>query len=531
MPIAIPSALAPLRYPVYRALWTGAFAGYLAIWMQSVGAAWLMTTMTSSTLVVALVQTATSLPAFLFGLPGGVLADLVDRRRYLLIVQLTMLAAAITLALLTLSGLIAPWSLLALTAVFGVCFALQSPAWHTTQAEAVPLASLPAALALGAVSYNAARAIGPALAGGIATTAGPAAMFGATAVCFAVGIVVLLRWTYVRKAADFPPERLLSGLSSALRYTRHSNVMRMQMLRTVVFVSGAGALWALLPVLARDQLQLGAGGYGVLFGMLGGGAVLGAFLQPALQKRFELNVIVTAAVIVYGAAMTIAAYVGHVVLICLALVPAGAAWMMVGNTNLAAMQTAIPSWVRARAMAMYMLVFQGAMALGAVVWGGVAEQIGVPHSLAAAAVTMLAGLAIIRRNPVRFGSEAETTPSSNDFAPWDFLEPRDEKGPIAVEIEYRIDPPAKEAFLRAIHEVGRARRRDGSRFWRLYRDLSDPRKYVERFIVESWTDYLRQRSRATVADRMAEERARAFHVGDGAPVMSHYIAESFPGAG
>jgi MFS family permease len=306
--------------------------------------------------------------------------------------------------------------------------------------------------------------------------------------------------------------------------------MRMQMLRTVVFVSAAGGLWALLPVLARDQLKLGAGGFGVLFGMLGGGAILGAFLLPALQKRIEMNVVVSVSVLVYAAAMLVAAYVGQVVLVCLALVPAGAAWMMVGNINLAAMQTAIPSWIRARAMAVYLLTFQGAMALGAAVWGGVAEQVGVPGSLAAAAATMIAGLAVIRRNPVRFGSEAEVTPSSSDYAQWNFKEPPAEEGPIAVEMEYRIAPATKEAFLRAIHAVGRARRRDGSRFWRLYRDLSDPGKYVERVIVDSWTEYLRQRSRATVADRMAEERASAFHVGPCAPAPSHYIAESFADA-
>ncbi|NMF88638.1 MFS transporter [Aromatoleum petrolei] len=521
------SALAPLRFPLYRALWIGAFAGHLAIWMQSVGAAWLMATMTSSTLVVALVQTATSLPAFFFGLPGGVIADLVDRRRYLLGVQLTMLASAVALAALTLSGLIAPWSLLALTALLGACFALQIPAWHTTQAESVPLRTLPAALVLGAVSYNAARAVGPALAGGIAMGVGPAAVFAAAGVCLCVGVVVIFRWRYVRHVGDLPPERLLRGLRSAIRYTAHSQVMRMQMLRTAAFVSAGGGLWALLPVLARDQLNIGAGGYGVLFGSLGGGAILGAFLLPSLQKRIEVNALVTGAVVLYSAATLVAAYVPLAPVVCLALVPAGAAWMMVGNINLAAMQTAIPAWIRARAIAVYMLTFQGAMALSGGIWGGAAEYLGVSGSLAVAAVTMTAGLVILRRNPVRFGSEAEVTPSSHDFPQRDFRAPPAEEGPVAVQIEYQIDPTAKDEFFRAIHTVGRARRRDGSRFWRLYRDLSNPTKYVERFIVESWTEYLRQQSRATVADRLAEEHARSFHTGERSPLTSHYVAESF----
>jgi MFS family permease len=413
--------------------------------------------------------------------------------------------------------------------MFGACFALQSPAWHTTQAEAVPLKTLPAALALGSVSYNAARAVGPALAGGIAMGAGPAAVFAAAGACFCVGVTVIFRWRFVRKAGNFPPERLWNGLRGAIRYTRHSKVMRMQMLRTIVFVASAGGLWALLPVLARDQLRIGAGGYGVLFGSLGGGAILGAFLLPSIQRRFEMNAVVTVSVIVYGVAMLLAAYVHHVVLLCLALVPAGAAWMMVGNINLAAMQTAIPSWIRARAMAVYLLTFQGAMALSGAVWGGVAEYMGVPVSLAIAAATMAGGLAIMRRTPVRFGSEADVTPSSLDFAQWDFKEPPPEQGSVAVQIEYQIDPATKDAFLRAVHAVGAARCRDGSRFWRLYRDLSDPAKYVERFIVDSWTEYLRQQSRATIADRLVEERVRAFHVGERSPLTSHYIAESFPG--
>lgn len=486
-----------------------------------------MATMTTSTLVVALVQTATSLPAFLFGLPGGVLADLLDRRRYLLTVQLTMVAAAAGLSMLTLSGLIAPWSLLALTATFGICFALQTPAWHTTQAEAVPLPMIPAALALGAVSYNAARAIGPTLAGGIAMSAGPGLVFAASAACFCVGVAVIVRWKYVRKVGNLPPERLLSGLRGAIRYARHSAMMRIQMLRTIVFVSSAGGLWALLPVLARDQLGIGAGGYGILLGSLGGGAVLGAFLLPWLRKRIEMNSLVTAAVIIYGATMLLAAYVHQTLVLCVALLPAGAAWMIVGNINLAAMQTAIPPWIRARAMAVYLLAFQGSMALGGAVWGLVAEYLGVPGALTVATATMISGLAIIRRNPVHLGSEAEVTPSFHDFTQWDFNEPMHEEGPVAVQIEYQINPATKSEFVRAVHLVGQARRRNGVEFWRLYRDVADPAKYVERFIVDSWSEYLRQQSRTTVADRLAEERAGAFHVGEHSPLISHYIAESF----
>jgi MFS family permease len=522
------SSWAPFKHPVFRSLWLGALAMNLATLMQNAGAAWLMVSLTSSPLLVGLMQTASSLPGFVFSLAGGVLADLVNRRRLLLATQLWLLFGALLLGILSFGHWITPWSLLAVTAALAIGSALQTPAWHTSQAESVPRCELPAALALSTTSYNAARTVGPALAGLLVAIAGVSAVFAASAAGFVAALVLLVRWRHSATRSHLPSERLLAGVRSALRYVRHSAAVREQLLRSALFVAAASGLWALLPLVARDQLHSGAGGYGLLLGSLGAGAIVGALSMHTLRVRVGLNGAANLCVLVYSAAVLTASFCTNRFIVMLLLFLAGGSWMIVGNTNLSAVQTAIPSWVRARVMAVYLLTFQGAMAAGGVVWGSVATAEGIRTSLCLSAASVLFILIVLRRLPARIGDESEMTLSNAADAPSLAHAADPEEGPVAVEISYHVRLGAREEFIRATHTLGRSRRRDGANVWRLYRDLSDPNRYVERFLVDSWSEYLRHRARATVADHELQVRIASMLIEGAPPKMEHFIAEAAP---
>ncbi|MDB6052118.1 MAG: putative major facilitator superfamily transporter [Pseudomonas sp.] len=517
------SLWAPLRFAPFRALWLGALAMNLAIWMQNVGAAWLMVSLTTSPLLVALVQTAISLPAFFFGLPGGVFADIFNRRRYLLLTQLGMLFTAAVLITCSALGLVSPWLLLGLTFCFGIGFALQGPAWYTTQAESVPRALMPSALALSSLSYSSARAVGPALAGSVVAVSGVISVFVICGVLLLGSLVVVMRMTAPERDNSLAPETLWAGLRGTIRYVRHSEVMRVQCLRTLTFVGAASGVWALLPVIASESG--GAGSYGVLLGSLGVGTMLGAFLMPVLRARMSLNLMLGLAALLYAANCLIVGLVPNTSVRCVALFMAGIGWLAVGTTNLVAIQSSVPPWIRARAVAIYMLVFQGALAIGGALWGAVASHIGSRQALVIASVGVALSMLVMWRYPARLGDDAEVTPSDIGLPAVSFPELNFREGPVAVQIAYEIRQEAREEFLRQIGGVGIQRRRDGASFWRIYRELNHPDCYLERFIVDSWTDYLRHQRRTTLADQLAESKVRALHCGDNPPVVSHFIGE------
>jgi MFS family permease len=511
--------------PDFRQLWTAGLAVNLALWMQAVGASWLMLSLAPSPLMVALIQTAQSLPAFLFGLPAGVLADLVNRKALILWSYAGLVVAAVIACVATWHGDMTAGLLLAVTAAIGAGFAIQAPAVHTSLAESVPRELLFAALALSAVSFNVARALGPALAGAVVSAGGVMAVFGLCALLLAFAFTTALRWRHRAQARDLPPERILVGVRGALQYARHSPVMQSQLVRTLMFVGAASGLWALLPIVARNRLGLGADGYGLLLGCLGVGAVTGAVVAVRLSRRWSLNAVGIASALVYAAGVAVVCVTLDTALVCIALVCAGAGWAVVGNVNLTALQTAIPPWVRARAMALYMLVFQGSMAAGGVLWGSVATHRSLEVALLASVLALAATALLMRGLPARIGEEAEATPSQLTEIPALGVAPDEQDGPVAVQVNYVIRATDRQEFLTVMQALGRSRKRDGALFWRIYRDLHQPHRYVERFVIRSWTDYLRQRSRMTEADRRVERRARGLHVGPAEPEMQLMLAE------
>ena len=496
----------PLRHGRFRLFYVGSIASALGYTMQATVAAWLMATLTPSALMVALVQTASTAPSLLFGLLAGALADIVDRRRVVLMTQALLFAATVSLGIATLIGWIGPLTLLALTFLIGAGFTFYMPAQQASVNDLVSRQDLPRAVALSAVAFNLARAVGPALAGAIAAWIGTGSASIASACFFVVTIVAVRGWKKTTPALPGVPERLLAGVWSGLRYARHSPLMRALIIRNLSFSVCASALWALLPVIARDQLSLGAGGFGLLSAGFGTGAVIGAMTIPRQIQRLSLNSVVSSSILLWVAATVLIASTGTTAVALVGMFGAGAAWVGVLASLSAGTQSAAPAWVRARAVAMNLVAVQASLALGSAVWGSLASLSGINIALFASAGTMLLLLILNRRVRVRLGNDADVMPGAQLPDLGLAVPPLPDDGPVLIQVEYRIAPENVTEFLRAIHAIERTRRRNGADDWRVFRDIAEQDCFVERYIISSWAEYVRQRSRMTVSDRQLQER-------------------------
>ncbi|MEO7337432.1 MAG: MFS transporter [Caldimonas sp.] len=521
-----PSIWSTLRHRPFRALFQSGGVYFVGNAMQVMAAAWMMVELTGSDFLAAAVQTAVFLPMFLLSLPAGVLADITDRRRLILAALVTQAASSALLAVLLFAGWAGPGTLMFFIFIAGCCTALLSPAYNSTIADTVPRDELPPAITVVGIAYNAARAVGPALAGLVFTVG------GAWNFVLCVASTLLMAHTIRRwpppphPPSRLPAERLWGGMLSALRFARHSHAVLSQLVRTVAYSGSGSALWALLPIIGQRQLGLGAAGVGLLMGCLGAGAVGAGLVIGNVRARLGLEALVRGGCIAYAAAMLVAAFVPWPIAVYLALMVAGAAWMSVMSTFNTATQTSAPPWVRARAVAMHVLCALGSFALGSAIWGALSGLFGLTTALCLAAALMASGTFLARWFPLRMGEASDVTQVVTmweDFAIAD--EPAPEAGPVAVEIAYRIRAEDAAAFLEAASHLRAPRRRDGATFWRLYRDLAEPARYVERFIVTSWADYLHQRARATVTDQVLDARVRSYLLPGEMVTMQHYIAE------
>ena len=520
------SLWSPLRIPAFRGLWASSAIYFIGNAMQAMAAAWLMVELTGSSFLAALVQTAVFLPMFLLSLPSGVLADTTDRRRLILSALAVQAATVVVLALLLLAGQAGPGMLLFFTFVAGCCTALFSPAWNSTVADTVPREDMPQAITAMSIAWNTARALGPALAGVVFAAWGAGWVFALAVASSLVMMQAIRMWPpRPHPQSRLPAERLWGGTLSGLRFARHSKIVLAQLLRTMAYSASGSALWALLPVIGQRQLGLGAAGFGLLMACLGTGAVAAGLVLGKVRAKMGLEALVSTGCIVFALVMAVAALVHIPIVVYASLVLGGAAWMAVMSTFNTATQTSAPPWVRSRAAALHTLSALGSFAIGSAFWGAVSAVAGLTVALCAAAVSMAAGLLLARPFPLRMGEQLEVTPGT----PWEELfivaEPNPEDGPVAVEIAYRIRESESQAFLDAATQLRAHRRRDGATFWRIYRDLADSSRFVERFIVTSWADYLHQRARATVADHELELQVRAFVVAGEPVTMQHYIAE------
>ncbi|HEX8502187.1 MAG TPA: MFS transporter [Pyrinomonadaceae bacterium] len=520
------STWSPLRLPLFRALWLAAVASNVGTWMHNVGAEWLMTTLAPTPFVVALMQTAETAPTFLLALPAGALADIVDRRRLLLFSQAWMLCAAVALAVATLAGLANPTALLLLTFALGLGAAMNAPAWQAIVPELVPREELAAAVSVNSVAFNIARAVGPALGGLVVAAAGPWAVFLLNSLSFVGVILVIYRWRRESAESISPTERVAGAMRAGLRYARHAPELRNVMARTGVFALCASALWALLPLVARAELGLGAFEYGVLLGCLGAGAVAGVFALAWARRVVSVNLLVVLGTIVFAGATAALGYFKAYPLLCAAMLCGGVAWMTTMSSLNVSVQTVVPEWVRARALALYLLFFFGSLAAGSAAWGAAAERAGLQATLLAAAAAMLVGLAATPLFPLRGGEGLDLNPSLHWSEPTFVHEPPPDDGPVLVTVEYLIDPERSYEFSRVMRQSKRIARRDGATRWGLFADTARPGRYLETFLVESWAEHMRQHARVTNEDRAVHELIRSFHVGDAPPVVTHLVAEN-----
>ncbi|MES2972535.1 MAG: MFS transporter [Pseudomonadota bacterium] len=516
----------PLRLPAFRGLWAGSAVYFTGNAMQVMAASWLMVELTGSSFLAALVQTAVFFPMFLLALPAGVLADTMDRRRLISTALGVQVGVVSLLALLAMLGWAGPATLLIFTFAAGCCTALLSPAWNTSVADAVPREDMAQAITAMSIAWNSARALGPSIAGFIFAWLGAGWVFAVTVASALAMMQAVRRWPPAPHAkSPLPAERLWSGTVAGLRYARHSPVILAQLVRTVAYSGAGSALWALLPAIAAQQLKLGATGFGFLMGCLGTGAVAAGLVLGRLRARLGLERLVALGCLVFAAVMVISAFVRTPAVVFAALAIGGAAWMAVMATFNTATQSSAPPWVRSRAVALHTVSALGSFAIGSAFWGAVSGFAGLPTALSLAALAMAAGIFLAGQFPLRMGDAQEVTP----VALWEDIfikeQPLPDDGPISVEVSYRIRTGEADEFLHAVSQLRASRRRDGATLWRVYRDLGDPTRYVERFIVASWADYLHQRARATLADREVEARVHEFLREGESVTMQHYIAE------
>ncbi len=520
------ATLAPFRSRVFLMIWSASLASNFGSLIQAVGASWLMTSLAPSPDMVAMVQASSTLPIMLLSLLAGAVADIWDRRLILLIAQCSLFAVSATLAVATYLGMVTPWTLLALTFLVGCGMALYAPAWQSSVGEQVPRSDLPAAVALNALSFNVARTVGPAVGGTIVALAGPAAAFLVTSLSYVPLITALAFWRRPKPQSFLPPESIGSAMAAGLRYAYLSPAIRTVLVRSTAFAICGSSLWALMPLIARDLIGGGALTYGVLFATFGLGAVAGALANTQLRQRYRHEHLVQAASIAFGLTTLIAALSSWPVLSIGVLFIGGAAWVLTLSTLNITVQINSPRWVVGRAMATYQMVTFGGMAVGSWFWGQVAAGYGLVTSLVISGLAMAASALLGYRLPLPQAEAVNLDPFRN----WQDLQQqigrvRDD-GPVVVTIEYRIAPQDQQAFMRAMREVRRIRRRDGARRWTLLQDIGDPEIWIERFHSPTWIEHLRRRHRFTVADREIERQALAFHRGDQPPKIRHLLERS-----
>jgi MFS family permease len=526
-----PAALIPLRNATFRGLWLANVVAWLGTWLQNTGAGWLMTSLAPEPLIVAMVQAATIMPVFLLALPGGALADIVDRRVFLIGVQFWTILVAVALATLTVLHAMTAFWLLALTFGIGIGSALTAPAWSAIVPELVPREDLVQAIALNGIGYNLTRAVGPALAGFLILLGGSSLAFSLYAVSIVAVLGTLFTWHRGRRFTGLPREHLLSAMRAGIRYVRNTPAVQYAMVRTIAYSIPAAAPWALLPLLVREHLGLGPGMYGVILGMMGIGGVTSGMLLPMVRGHIDRGTTVIACTLFSCTGILLLGLSRHWLPAALGMLLFGVGWTSAYATIQAAAQLVCPPWVRARSLAIYQLAQNGALTAGSFGWGILGGYIGLADTLLVAAGIGLA-LGFIVRN---YSIDLSLGRTERDFtepvlptpeAPAAELVPllRRARGRVMETVHYRVEQPQRPAFLAAMAEVRKVRGRAGALFWQLYEDVAHPEGWMEVWSMESWTDHLREVTRLSEEDRAVLARAGVFQCGGEGPRPARYIA-------
>jgi MFS family permease len=521
-----PSTWDALRLPVFRMLWLAWFASNLSMWMNDVAAAWVMTTLTTSPVLVALVQSASTLPVFLLGLPSGALADIVNRRHLLIATQFWVATMAIVLCVVLFADLMTAPLLLVLTFANGIGLAMRWPVYSAIVPQLVSRADLQSAIALNGVAMNSSRVIGPVVAGVVIAAFGSQYVFLLNAVLSLTAGAVILRWRSEQKVSVLPGERFVGAMRVGFQYVAQSNSIRSVLLRVAVFFLQSTALLALLPLVAKHMPTGGAWAYTTLLASLGLGAVLAALWLPRLRVLMTRDRLMLYGTVIQAIAMVCVGFSPNPWAAVPFMMIAGAAWISVVNTLTVSSQLALPDWVRARGMAIYMMTMMGAASLSAAVWGQVAAHLEVQWTFVAAALTGVVVLFLTRRFILTREEDVDLTPARILTEPVAAFPIEHAKGPVMVTIEYQVDPARATEFMEVMLETRRERLRKGALSWGLFHDISEPARYLEYYLDDSWADHLRRFERFTAPDAELRERRQTFHVGSEAPRVSRYVAES-----
>jgi MFS family permease/quinol monooxygenase YgiN len=527
----IPQALKPLEGPVFRGLWLAWLAANMTMWMNDVAAAWVMTTLTDSPVLVALVQTAATLPVFLLGLPSGALADILDRRRYYAGTQLWVSLVAMVLAVCSLTDMLTAPLLLALTFANGIGLAMRWPVFAAIIPQVVSRSDLPAALALNGISMNLSRVVGPMVAGFLISSLSVTAVFVLNALLAVWAFWMILRWRSQAHAAALPGERFIGAMRTGLVFAQQSPRLKASMALVFLFFFQCSALVALLPLVARQLDGGGPGTFTIMLACLGGGAIVAAMNFPRWRARFSSDQFVRWGIVAHAALSALIVLL-HEVWMALPLVAlAGVAWISTVNVFVVAAQKALPDWVRARGMSVYQMALMGGSALGALVWGQVAGLTSVSTAvLCASAFGLVVRLFILHRFPLNAGNDPDYSPAQVGELPETHVPVSDDAGPVMVTIEYQIDPQRAPDFAEVMQRTRRARLRQGALSWGLFRDTSVPGRYVEYFVDENWLEHHRRLARFSAFDAGLREERLAFHIGSEAPLLRRYVAESLDGS-
>lgn len=517
------SLWSPLSISTFRWLWLATLVSNIGGWMHDAGAGWLITELTDSAVIVALMQTATSLPAFFILLPSGALSDIFDRRLYLMIANIGRALVALILAVLTLTGLIEAWSLLGLTLLLGTGMAMVMPTWQSIIPETVPRNQLQNAIGLNTLGMNMSRVIGALIAGEILRRTGSGVVFACNALSFIFIITVLWRWKRVPEPSPLPPERLVPAISTGLRYAWHSPALRAVIYRSMGFYFFSSVMWALLPLIARVLLEGDSTTFSNLYAAISTGAIASGFMQPRLRKLMNTDQLLTTAAIVFGIGMTLTALVPSHALALLTLAVCGAAWITVMTCSQMSAQMALPHWVRSRGIAIFQMFFMGSLAIGPVVWGSLTEFTTLRTAMLTAAAGVVIATLFTRRWPVSGNDQIDHTPSQHWQKPQLQIAVEADQGPVMINVRYQVDAAQQAEFLREVQLLGKARRRDGATFWHVFEDAQKPGNFVETYVVNSWLDHLRQHERITKQDAQIQNRIKNLVVAGTEPVVNHYV--------
>jgi MFS family permease len=518
-----PSAWAPFRIATFRMLWIVWATANVCLWMNDVAAAWMMTSLTSSPVLIAMVQTASSLPVFLLGIPSGALADILDRRRYFMATQFWVAANAAVVFAVSISGHITAPILLILVFTNGIGLAMRWPVFAAIIPEVVPRHHLQAALALNGVAMNASRVVGPLVAGAIIAAAGSEYVFALNFILSVAAGVALSLWKRDSAPSVLPGERFIGAMRLGWQYVRESRRMKDAIARSAAFFLHSTALIALLPLVAK-RLGEGAATYTLLLSCMGVGAIVAAVQITKVRAHWTRDQLTVGGSVVQSIATAVIAVSPSTWISAIAMFVAGMAWILVANSVTLAAQLALPDWVRARGMSIYQMAIMGSSAGGALLWGKIADLSSVPASLGCAAASMLVLLVLTRKSTLEGAAEDDLTPTR----PWQEPVPARpvdaHEGPVMVTIEYFIDPKRAAEFESVMAESRSARLRQGAVSWGMFEDVQQPGRFVEYFACDSWADYLRRFDRFTAADERLQAQRHAFHVGSEPPRIQRYVA-------